>query len=325
MQFGIVLPNLRAGDVQETVDRIYALAERADTLGFDIVWAVDHLVMPDRIQSRYPYNASNTFEHTPGEHFLDALTVLAAIAGRTRRVRIGTSVLVLPLRHPLLTAKMLATLDWMSNGRVILGAGIGWMREEFDLLGAASFDGRGRLTEEYIHILRELWTNEHPTHAGEFYQFDGFTAAPRPLQQPIPIWIGGNTDAALRRAARLGDGWHGISRSPDQITEIASRLAAYRAQAERTGPFTTSLLQPVLIDLTQHLGSGEAVWQTTPSGSTVMTGTPAQLAASLRRFRDTGLDVFSLYPAFRDQPATTANALRAMDIFAAQIIPAVNR
>ncbi|MSQ26306.1 MAG: LLM class F420-dependent oxidoreductase [Dehalococcoidia bacterium] len=323
MQFGITLPNLSGGDVHTTVDRIYALAERADALGFDIVWAVDHLVMPDRIQSRYPYNASNVFAHAPGEHFFDALTVLSAVAARTKRIRIGTSVLVLPLRHPVLTAKMLATLDCMSGGRVTLGAGIGWMREEFSLLGAASFDQRAALSEEYVAILRELWTNPHPSHRGEFYQFEGFTAEPRPLQQPIPIWIGGNSDAALRRAARLGDGWHGISQTPAQFSEIASRLASYRAQAGRTGPFTTSLLQPVLLDPTAGGSSPEATWQTTPFGASAMTGTPAQIATSLRRFRHAGLGAFSLYPALAGQPPTTDNTLRAMDIFAQQVIPAL--
>ncbi len=186
---------------------ILAFARRMEALGFASLWVSDHVVVPWTIRSRYPYSPTGEFPLTPDTPFLEPLTVLAAVAAVTERIRLGTSVLVLPHRHPVLLAKMLASLDRLAGGgRVILGAGVGWLREEIELFGA-SYASRGAWSDEALRVLRTCWTEERPAFRGRFFRFDALGFAPRPAA-PIPIWIGGDSPAALRRAARLGDGWH---------------------------------------------------------------------------------------------------------------------
>jgi probable F420-dependent oxidoreductase len=182
-------------------------ARRVESLGFDSVWVSDHVVIPFTIRSRYPYNATGDFPLSPSTPFLEPLTALAVVAGATERVRLGTSVLVLPHRHPVLLAKMLATLHALAPGRVILGAGVGWMREEIELLGA-SYERRGAWSDEALRVIRACWSEARPSFAGEFFRFDPVGFEPRPAPGALPIWIGGHTPAALRRVATLGDGWH---------------------------------------------------------------------------------------------------------------------
>src|ERR687885_1118986 len=139
---------------------IGALAQTAEDLGFDSVWISDHVVVPEHISSAYPYSPDGRFPTAPTQPYLEPLSALGYLAGRTRRVRLGTHVLVLPYRHPLLTAKMIATLDNLSGGRVDLGIGVGWMREEFEAVGAPSYERRGAVTDEQIRVLKAVWTND---------------------------------------------------------------------------------------------------------------------------------------------------------------------
>jgi probable F420-dependent oxidoreductase len=190
-----------------TRDAVLGFARRVEALGFDALWVSDHVVVPWSIASRYPYNASGDFPLSPATPFLEPLTTLGLVAGATERIRLGTSVLVLPHRHPVLAAKMLATLDHLAPGRVILGAGVGWMREEIEMLGAP-FEQRGAWSDEAIEVMRACWRDERVRHHGRFFRFDDLGVMPKPARGTIPIWIGGDTPRALRRVARLGDGWH---------------------------------------------------------------------------------------------------------------------
>src|SRR5881396_3568152 len=204
MEFGCHLPVYGPAATRET---LLAFARRMEALGYDSLWASDHVVIPWRIASKYPYNETGDFPLPASANFLELLTMLALVAGATERIRLGTTVLVLLHRHPLLAAKMLATLDHLAPGRVILGAGVGWMREEIEALGAP-FDRRGAWSDEAIRVMRACWRDERVAHTGEFFRFDALACRPAPARGSIPIWIGGHTPRALRRVAELGDGWH---------------------------------------------------------------------------------------------------------------------
>jgi len=220
LQFGCHLPIWGPGATREA---LITLARRVEGLGFDSVWASDHVVIPTEIRSKYPYNATGNFPLPATANFLEPLTALALVAGATERVQLGTTVLVLPHRHPVLAAKMLATLDHLAPGRVILGAGVGWMREEIELLGAP-YDRRGAWTDEAIRIMRACWQNERVSFRGEFFSFPEIGFAPRPPRGNIPIWIGGHTPRAMRRVAELGDGWHAAFATPAAMREGLDKL-----------------------------------------------------------------------------------------------------
>src|SRR5215475_2973587 len=199
MNFGCHLPMFGP---MATRDNVLAFARRMERLGYESLWASDHVVIPYSIESRYPYGETGTFPLPPESNFLEPLATLSLVAGVTERVKLGTTVLVLPHRHPVLTAKAVATLDHLAPGRVILGAGVGWMREEIELLGAP-YDRRGAWTDEAIRIMRACWRDERVSFRGRFFGFPEVGLAPKPARGTIPIWIGGHTPRALRRVAEL--------------------------------------------------------------------------------------------------------------------------
>jgi probable F420-dependent oxidoreductase len=208
-----------------TRDTLLGFARRLEDLGYDSLWASDHVVIPWGIASRYPYGTTGEFPLSPTTDFLEPLTALAMVAGVTERVRLGTTVLVLPHRHPVLAAKALATLDHLAPGRVILGAGVGWMREEIELLGAP-YERRGAWSDEAIRVMRACWGEEQTSFAGEFFRFNPVGCYPKPRAGTIPIWIGGHTHRALRRVAELGDGWHAAFADANTMRQGMHILAA---------------------------------------------------------------------------------------------------
>ena len=210
MRYGFYLPT-RGGCA--TPEALEAIVQRGEALGFHSVMIADHVVFPTAIASKYPYTVSGAFPG--GGDALEQLTLMAFVAGRTRTLRLVTSVMILPYRNPVLTAKMLATIDVLSRGRVTVGVGVGWLREEFEALDAPDFERRGAASDEYIRIFKTLWTQDPASFDGEFYRFDALRCVPQPVQKPHPpIWIGGHSAPALRRAARYGDGWHPVGANP---------------------------------------------------------------------------------------------------------------
>ena len=210
MRYGFYVPTRGRS---ATPDGLDALVTRGEALGFTSAMIADHVVFPTKIESTYPYTADGRF---PGQgDAFEQLTLMTYVAAKTRRLRLVTSVMILPHRNPVLTAKVLATIDVLSKGRVTVGVGVGWLREEFQALGAQSFDRRGALSDEYIRIFKTLWTKTPVSYRGEFYSFDEIRFEPQPVQKPHPpIWIGGHSKVALRRAARYGDGWHPVGANP---------------------------------------------------------------------------------------------------------------
>ena len=234
MRYGFYLPT-RGGCA--TADAIEAILARGETLGFTSTMIADHIVFPTEITSRYPYTVSGDFPG--GGDALDQLALMAFAAARTKALRLVTSVMILPHRNPVVTAKMLATIDVLSRGRVTVGVGVGWLREEFQALGAPDFDRRGAVSDEYIRIFKTLWTQTPAAFEGQFYRFGPLKCLPHPVQKPHPpIWIGGHSPAALRRVARLGDGWHpvgAIAAVPLRPAEMRASLAELHRLTEKEG------------------------------------------------------------------------------------------
>jgi probable F420-dependent oxidoreductase len=210
MRYGFYLPTRGQTASPEALD---TLVTRAEEWGFSSVMIADHIVFPVTIKSKYPYTVSGAF---PGQgDALEQLSLMAFVAGKSQTLRLISSVMILPHRNPVVTAKMLATIDVLSGGRVTVGVGVGWLREEFEALGAPDFDRRGAVSDEYLRIFKALWTQDPASYRGEFYRFDSVRCLPHPAQKPHPpIWVGGHSKAALRRVARLGDGWHPVGANP---------------------------------------------------------------------------------------------------------------
>ena len=205
MEFGVFMP--MRGPLA-TVGNVVRLAQHAELLGFSAIGFPDHIVIPRSVSPHYPYSESGEFHGVAAGDCLDPLIMMALVAGKTERIRLLNSILVVPHRPAVLTAKMLATIDVVSGGRLIVGCGVGWMREEFEAIGAPDFDRRGTVTDEFIRAFHDLWTNENPAFEGQYVRYKDITFEPKPVQKPHPpIWTGGESPPALRRAARLADGW----------------------------------------------------------------------------------------------------------------------
>jgi probable F420-dependent oxidoreductase len=212
---------------------IRTIATHAEALGFGSLWVTDHIAMPLRSDSRYPYSADGGLPWDPSIPYLDALSALAWVAALTRSVRLGTSVLVLPMRHPLPVAKAVATIDYLSGGRAVLAVGAGWFAEEFALLGQP-FHDRGRRLDDAVRLLRACWGADPVRYQGTCYDLPPFAMAPKPPQgSRLPVLAGGEGDVALRRAARVCDGWQPLGLTPEEFRERAGRLAGYAAEHGR--------------------------------------------------------------------------------------------
>lgn len=218
MRYGFCIPHHRP---LATRDLIIESARRGESLGYDTIWLSDHIVPP------------NTAEERPRRIFYEPLALAGHLAAITSRVRIGTSVLVIPYRDPIVTAKQIATIDDMSGGRLLLGVGVGHLQAEFAALGVP-FAARGRLTDEYLAVMRELWANDAPIFAGETVSFANVNFWPKPAQRPgPPIYVAGHTPPAIRRAAAIGDGWHPVNMPLSHLDEGIARFRAACAGAGR--------------------------------------------------------------------------------------------
>lgn len=214
MRFGLIFANTGMG---ASPGGARQLAVKAEQLGFESLWTVEHVVVPSGYESQYPYDRSGKMAGGAEEFDLpDPLIWLAYVAAATERIRLGTGILILPQRNPLVVAKEVATLDALSGGRVILGTGVGWLREEFEALGVP-FEDRGRRHDDYVAAMRALWTEDKATFSSTYASFERCISRPRPVHGSIPIVIGGHTPPAARRAARIGDGFFPGSGSIDEL------------------------------------------------------------------------------------------------------------
>ena len=310
--FGCSLPSRGP---MSSPEALRSLAQRAEDLGFDSVWVSDHVVLPRQVESFYPYAADGVALFRPDEPYYEPLATLNFLAGCTQRVRLGTHVLILAYRNPVLTAKMLATLDVLSGGRVILGAGVGWMEEEFLALGLDTFHERGAVTDEYIQLYKELWTKDEPVFEGKYYQISGSGFQPKPVQKPHPpIWIGGHTGPAIRRAAKYGDGWMPIGLRPPAILEpeeLSEKIARLRTLTVQAGRPENAVYITFSTDVVFDDSAG-------PSRRMV-TGIPEQIAADLRQYQDLGVQNFIM-----NFPAQETSEMREnMEKFSREVMPLI--
>jgi probable F420-dependent oxidoreductase len=208
-----------------------AIAEAAEELGYESLWTVEHVVVPADHESKYPYSSSGRMPGGEDIDIPDPLIWLAYVAARTKRIRLATGILILPQRNPVVLAKELATLDVLSGGRVTLGIGIGWLKEEFEALGIP-WERRTARTEEHAEAMRALWSQREAHFDGEFSSFDRAKSFPKPMQASIPIHVGGHTEAAARRAGRMGDGFFPANGDPAQLGAL---LDAMRDEAAKHG------------------------------------------------------------------------------------------
>ncbi len=285
MTFGFQIPN--RGPLA-TPENLRTLATRAEEMSFDHLWVIDRVAIPTQSSSPYPYGPPGSSPLQPDQPYCEALSTLTYLAGFTQRIKLGTSVLLIPLRDPVLTAKIIATLDYLSGGRVILGAGVGWLEEEFEALGLNIFAERGKVTDEYIRIFKELWTKEEPQYQGQYYQVSGIKFHPKPVQKPHPpIWIGGHSPAALRRAASIGDGWMPAG----LIGPVSLEPAEMAEQIDQLRNWTEKLGRPreaveVAFSTFVSFDSPGAGPRRTLSGS------PQEMAADIVRYQQVGVKHF---------------------------------
>ena len=315
MQFGFSLP---ISGPQGSADALATLARRAEELGFAFAAVGDHIVIPRNIESRYPY--SQTGEFGSSGECLDPLTVLSFVAGLTSTLRLVTSVMVLPYRNPVHTAKALASIDVLSGGRLTVGCGVGWMEEEFEALGAPPYADRGTVSDEYILAFKELWTSDNPSLQGTYVSFTDIIFEPKPVQKPHPpIWVGGESPAAIRRAATQGDAWYPLRGNPrfpvDTPQQFSAAVDRLRRYAEAAGR------DPSEIDIAFSF-----TWKGDPGTRSasrdqraLFTGAPEDIAADIHGFADMGVR----HMRVGLQGATLPEILERMERFASEVAPVV--
>ena len=306
MDFGVFLPvsGRAAGP-----DTLTEAARRAEEWGFSTIWTAERLVIPWQIDTPYPYAEGGQFIVPPDRPFLEALTCLAFLAGQTERVRLGISVLVLPYRHPLHWAKVVTTIDRLSQGRFVLGVGVGWMREEFAAL-QAPFEARAAVSDEQLAIFDRLMQDEHCSFSGRFYAFDDIAFEPKAhARARIPVWVGGEGRPAQRRAGQLGDAWfpYFVRVTPE---ELGARFEAVRRFAAEAGR------DPRQVHLTCCLPV-EVTPEPVAQQPDRLRGSPEQLAEAVARFERVGVE----HLALQFMVPHYGQRLAQMERFAKRVIP----
>jgi probable F420-dependent oxidoreductase len=283
------------------------LAVEGEAIGFDYVALSDHIVEPIHIHARYPYSETGEFPKGSRGERHEQLASMAYLAAKTSRIRFLTSVMVVPHRPAVLTAKILSTIDVLSGGRIIVGVGAGWLEEEFEALGAPPFAERGKVTDEYLETFRELWTKPEPRFEGRFVKFADILFAPKPVQKPQPpLWIGGESGPAMRRAAKLGDGWYPIGTNP---THPLNTLARYRAGIERLRKLIRDAgRDPAKVALAYrvHRHGTLAAAKADNGERHLFSGSAADIVADLRAMRELGVEALDF-----SFPGPTADAVLA--------------
>lgn len=319
MKFGFAAPH--RGPLANP-DALRTIAVRAEELGYEYLTVSDHIVIPRNVAHKYPYSETGEFGHSQQglQDTMEQFTLLAWLAAATSKIGLLTSVVVVPHRNPLFMAKSLATTDVLSGGRVTVGCGAGWMREEFEALDLPDFDARGRVTTEYIQAMKAAWTMDNPAYSGEFVNFSEIDVRPQPVQKPHPpIWIGGESMAAMRRAVAVGDGWYPFGSNPKFRMDTAERYVARRDKlftlAEAAGRDPASLTLSYNCSFHDHR---EQV-RVDGTGRQMFTGTPEQRAEDIRAFAGSGVsNIMVNVTALELQPM-----LERMEEFASNVMPLI--
>src|SRR5579884_536358 len=286
MQFGFGAPV--SGPLSGPRDLARIVSE-GEAMGYDYCTISDHVVIPRDMEAKYPYSDTGEFPGRAGGDRHEQLTCVAFVAAKTSTLRLVTSVTVVPHRPPVLTAKILATIDVLSEGRLTWGIGVGWCKEEFEAIGTEPFEERGAVTDETIAVCRELWGNENPRFDGKYAKFSNVFFQPRPVQKRVPIWVGGESGPALRRTAKLGDGWYPIGTNPKFRLDT---LARFRAGIDRLHRHCREAgRDPKEIALAYRVTQrGAAIPERADNGDRrLFSGDNAAIVADLRAFKELGV------------------------------------
>lgn len=307
LTMGLVLPNL--GPLA-TAEAMTAIAERAEARGFADLWTADHLVLPVESDTPYPYVRGAKVRLDARHPIVDPMIVLAGLATRTQRIGLGVSVYLAALRHPIVAARLIASLDHLSGGRVRLGVGAGWIPEEYETMGIA-FGERGRVLDEHLRAMRALFTEDTPAFDGDYYRFSNIGFEPKPVQSRLPLWIGGNSGPARGRAARLGDGWHVIDLP---ASELEKGVVDLRARCEREGRDPAE----VVVSMRAQVVLADAPLPEAQRFAPLL-GTRDEVIDELGRMQEAGLDHVALWPAGQD--LDLAAYLERIDALAEEVLP----
>jgi probable F420-dependent oxidoreductase len=308
MKIGVHVANARPWTTPES---IVSLGTQAEALGYDSLWVSDQVVIPSELRSSFPYSPTGQYDIDANQNFFEAIGVLTYLAGRTSHVHLGTSVLVLPYRQPLVVAKQWATLDALSGGRTIFGVGAGFMREQFEVLGTDIFDRRGVATDEAIRLLRAVWApGGEVSFAGDVYNFKPVRFLPKPARPGgPPIWVGGNGRLSIRRAAEFGDGWHVIRIGVD---ELRTGVATLHELLDRNGRQPSDVITSARFRLYRP-----GTVQPDEPHESELTGRAELIAEKIRSYQDAGLQYLVLDPS----PYSASEALEAVEFFAHEVRP----
>ena len=302
MKIGICVPHY--GRPIE-VDRILDVVRSAEEAGLDSVWVTDHVIVPRDVDVIYR------------EHMLDPLAMLPWLAAATSRIALGSSVVILPYRSPLAVAKLLASVDVLSGGRLIVGAAIGWMEGEFEALGVP-FKERVSRSEEALELFQAVWTQEQPVLTTTRHHLANVQVSPLPLQKPRPpIWIGGSSEGAFRRVARFGDGWHATSSTPEEFRQGKQAVTRFWREAGRTGDPVWSMRIPIFLDGVHQW----AVDQKFLRGRHAIRGTLKQVAGQLAEYQRLGVSHMALEVSYSVYPAI----LETIELLAEEVKPFLDR
>jgi probable F420-dependent oxidoreductase len=312
MDFGI---HIGTRGCLATRENILAVATAAESQGFAIIGVADHLIVPVHTDVRYPYTADGVWPGAPTGECFDAIATLSFLAGVTDRVKLLTSVLVVPHRPAVLTAKLLTTADVLSGGRVIAGIGTGWMKEEFAALNTPPFEERGAVTDEYLAAWKSLWTQDNPSASSKHVNFENVTFRPRPATPP-PIWVGGESAPALRRTAKFGDAWYPVSNNAQILLNTPAKL---KAGIDRLHQAAEKIdRDPASIDIA-YVWFMPPSWtaRTNEDGSRrLFTGSSDAMLADAAAFRDVGVKHLIVYL----QQPTIENTLELQQRFAEDVV-----
>jgi probable F420-dependent oxidoreductase len=309
MKFGVFLPISGRAASRDT---LMQAAQQAESLGYDSIWAADRIIIPWEINTTYPYSNEAKFIVPPDRPFFEPLTCLAFLAACTENIQLGMSVMVMPYRHPLYWAKIATTIDHLSTGRLIMGVGIGWMREEFAAMGVP-FQERGQISDEQLTVVKQLWEDDHVNFHGVHYHFNDVAFSPKPFQKPrIPIWVGGEGVHAQRRAAKYGDAWfpYFVHITPEELARRFENVRRLAAEAARD-PDQLTFACCLPLELTAN---------EVPQEKDYLKGTPRQVMDALKRFERVGIMHIGLqfmiphWPKRREQ----------IELFAKEVLPAFN-
>jgi probable F420-dependent oxidoreductase len=312
MQIGFNAPT--SGPLIEP-DSLTRIITEGELLGFDYVTISDHIMVPRNLESKYPYTDTGEFPAGTQAAWLEQLATTAYIAALTKRLRFVLSVMVVPHRPAVLTAKLLSTIDFLSKGRLTLGIGVGWCQEEFEAIGAAPFNDRGHVTDEWMAASQELWTADLPKFQGKYVRFDDVVFTPKPVQQPIPIWVGGESGPALRRTARYAHGWYPVGTNPQFPMNTVSRfrkgLERFRGFCEKANrdPASISIALRVLA------GPGNRPRRSIEGEAEMFTGNDADWVADINALKELGVSAVDVRLFGRGQDEKVEQTLDAMRRF----------